>query len=102
MVIFPTILNYATDLSSSQDLGRNMGLYSAGVNVGLIVTPQLVFITADHWGVRSPWLLVAGAVTLSLISLTRMHVREHRLLADAAPLRVGAIATEKTGPPIAW
>jgi hypothetical protein len=42
---------------------RNLGYYSAGVNIGVMITPSLAFMLVSQPALPSPWLL-AGTILL--------------------------------------
>ncbi|MEU6819403.1 MFS transporter [Streptomyces atriruber] len=66
MIVFPALLHYVSEVSDPSVTGRNMGLYSAGVNVGLIAAPQLSLpLTADGHA-ATPWYVAGAAVGLAL------------------------------------
>ncbi|MEV6553268.1 MFS transporter [Streptomyces sp. NPDC051597] len=68
MIVFPALLHYVSEVSDPSVTGRNMGLYSAGVNVGLIAMPQLsLMLTDDGGSAASPWYLVGAALGVALV-----------------------------------
>jgi predicted MFS family arabinose efflux permease len=69
MIVFPSLLYYVSEVSAPQQMGRNMGLYSAGVNIGLMAAPQLALALGPQAGAQAWWLsgaLVAAALLLIL------------------------------------
>src|SRR5699024_12112151 len=62
MIVFPALMHYAGDISEPEIVGRNMGLYSAGVNVGLIAVPSLALTWANSMGHGSLWLIAAALI----------------------------------------
>ena len=63
MVVFPGITHYVSSISSRHTVDRNLGYYSAGVNIGVMITPPLAFMLMSQPSLPSPWLL-AGTVLL--------------------------------------
>lgn len=73
MIVFPALMHYASDISEPEIVGRNMGLYSAGVNVGLIVVPSLALIWASSIGPGSPWLIAAAVTGVATVLIVAVH-----------------------------
>lgn len=64
MIIFPSITHYVSEISTSGNMNRNLGLYSAGVNIGVMVTPAIaLYLSTPSLGL-SPWLIVGGSLML--------------------------------------
>ncbi|MGY2399566.1 MFS transporter [Pseudomonas sp. SDO5271_S396] len=63
MIVFPGITHYVSSISSRHTVDRNLGYYSAGVNIGVMITPSLAFMLVSRPELPSPWLL-AGTVLL--------------------------------------
>lgn len=63
MVVFPGITHYVSSISSRHTVDRNLGYYSAGVNIGVMITPPLAFMLMSQPSLPSPWLL-AGTILL--------------------------------------
>ena len=63
MIVFPGITHYVSSISSRDSVARNLGYYSAGVNIGVMVAPSLAFMLVSRPALPSPWLL-AGCVLL--------------------------------------
>lgn len=63
MIVFPGITYYVSSISSRDSVARNLGYYSAGVNIGVMVAPSLAFMLVSRPALPSPWLL-AGCVLL--------------------------------------
>lgn len=63
MIVFPGITHYVSSISSRDSVARNLGYYSAGVNIGVMVAPSLAFMLMARPALPSPWLL-AGCVLL--------------------------------------
>ncbi|QJI13704.1 MFS transporter [Pseudomonas sp. ADAK22] len=63
MIVFPGITHYVSSISSRHTVDRNLGYYSAGVNIGVMITPSLAFMLVSQPSLPSPWLL-AGTVLL--------------------------------------
>lgn len=62
MVVFPGLLSYLGSLSDGPHSGRNMGVFSAGVNIAFIISPHLVFRLSDWGGPGLPWIVIGGSV----------------------------------------
>lgn len=73
MIVFPALMHYASDISEPEIVGRNMGLYSAGVNVGLIAVPSVALISADNMGSGSPWLIAAALTGIATFLIVAVH-----------------------------
>jgi MFS family permease len=73
MVVFPTILSYISDLSEPETTPRNMGLFSASLNIGLILTPQLSLALTSAHGATAPWLAAGLVVGAALIVILLAH-----------------------------
>jgi len=67
MIVFPGMLTYASALSAPEVSARNMSLYSAGVNVALIATPQLALLLSGSGHPALPWIAAGSAVCLALL-----------------------------------
>ncbi|AZF39228.1 putative MFS-type transporter [Pseudomonas sp. R4-39-08] len=63
MIVFPGITHYVSSISSRHTVDRNLGYYSAGVNIGVMITPSLAFMLVSQPSLPSPWLL-AGTILL--------------------------------------
>ncbi|MGY2230431.1 MFS transporter [Pseudomonas tolaasii] len=63
MIIFPGITHYVSSISSRATVDRNLGYYSAGVNIGVMLAPSLAFMLMSRPALPSPWWL-AGCVLL--------------------------------------
>jgi len=63
MIVFPGITHYVSSISSRHTVDRNLGYYSAGVNIGVMITPSLAFMLVAQPSLPSPWLL-SGTVLL--------------------------------------
>jgi predicted MFS family arabinose efflux permease len=62
MIIFPSITHYISEISTADNLNNNLGLYSAGVNAGVMVTPAIaLYLSASELGI-SPWLIIGGVL----------------------------------------
>jgi len=68
MTIFPTILGYINSISSRQVVKRNLSLYSAGVNIGILLAPPIALgLTSVSGGL--PWILAGCGLLLSALFL---------------------------------
>lgn len=65
MIVFPALMSYAAEVSERQMVARNMGLYAAGVNLGLVVAAPLSLLLATDVGAGVPWLAAAGATLVA-------------------------------------
>lgn len=63
MIVFPGITHYISSISSRGTVDRNLGYYSAGVNIGVMIAPSLAFMLVSRPSLPSPWLL-AGFILL--------------------------------------
>jgi MFS family permease len=76
MIIYPSMLDHISAISPHRLKARNMGFYSAGMNLGVLVAPLLflplssVLDSTVSWGLVGALLLV-GLVAVSLLSGTR-------------------------------
>ena len=50
-------------IAGRHTVARTLGYYSAGVNIGVMITPPLAFMLMSQPSLPSPWLL-AGTVLL--------------------------------------
>lgn len=69
MVVFPGLLTYVSSLSGPEISDRNMSLYSAGVNVAFIATPQLALLLSSPESPELPWVAAGSAVCLAFLLL---------------------------------
>ncbi|MDX7992094.1 MFS transporter [Xenorhabdus littoralis] len=77
MIIFPTITHYISGISSSESVDRNLGFYSAGVNIGVMITPSIAFYMMEN-GFISPWLFIG--IVLLFISAFFVFVKKNKIL----------------------
>ncbi len=75
MIVFPSLTYYVSEVSEENTLARNMGLYSAGVNIGLIAAPPLAFMLATQSGLNI-WDYFAGSILLSIVAI--LLIRNNR------------------------
>ncbi|MEU7579839.1 MFS transporter [Streptomyces sp. NPDC041068] len=73
MIVFPALLHYVSEVSDPSVTGRNMGLYSAGVNVGVIAVPQLCLPLAAGGHASTPWYVVGAAVGIALVMIVAVR-----------------------------
>ncbi|MGW2975463.1 hypothetical protein ACWDBO_54585 [Streptomyces mirabilis] len=81
MMVFPGLMHCVSQLSSPATKSRNMSLYAAVMNAGLMVAPQLALILAARTGPASPWYLASftiGAALTGLLALTRRRTSHGR------------------------
>jgi len=69
MMVFPGLMHYVSRVSRPGTESRNLGLYSAVMNIGLITAPQLGLLLADHTGPSSPWYLAGCGIALALVAI---------------------------------
>ncbi|MFI9275787.1 MFS transporter [Kitasatospora sp. NPDC052896] len=69
MMVFPGLIHYVSQVSPPGRESRNLGLYSAVMNIGLITSPQLGLLLADHTGPSSPWYLAGCGIALALVTI---------------------------------
>jgi MFS family permease len=73
MILYPSMLDHISAISPHRLKARNMGFYSAGMNLGVLVAPLLflplssVLTSTVSWGLVGALLLV-GLVAVSLLS----------------------------------
>lgn len=106
MIVFPSLLSYISQLSDRSISNRNMSLYSAGVNIGLIATPQISLALRSQWNETTPWL--AAGFTIGAAFVLMLGARQSRYTwfveePDAGPVgqRIsegGAASDGDTGP----
>ncbi|MGJ0623612.1 MFS transporter [Xenorhabdus bovienii] len=82
MIIFPSITHYISGISSSENVDRNLGFYSAGVNIGVMITPSIAFYMMEKEFI-SPWLFV-GFVLLFISAFLVCIKRSKTLWKDNA------------------
>ncbi|UGY94323.1 MFS transporter [Streptomyces gobiensis] len=62
MIVFPSLLSYVSHLSDRSVANRNVGLYSAGANIGFIAAPQIGLVLTSDDSPGTPWLVTGLAV----------------------------------------
>ncbi|WP_347169577.1 MFS transporter [Pseudomonas salmasensis] len=72
MIVFPAITHYVSSISSRDSVGRNLGYYSAGVNIGVMIAPSLAFMLLARPTLPSPWLLTGCVLVLFAIAVGMM------------------------------
>lgn len=72
MVVFPGITHYVSSISSRHTVDRNLGYYSAGVNIGVMITPPLAFMLMSQPSLPSPWLLAGTVLLLFAVAVGMM------------------------------
>ena len=72
MIVFPAITHYVSSISSRDSVGRNLGYYSAGVNIGVMIAPSLAFMLLARPTLPSPWLLAGCVLLLFAIAVGMM------------------------------
>ncbi|MDC9581961.1 MFS transporter [Xenorhabdus sp. PR6a] len=76
MIIFPAITHYISGISSIENVDRNLGFYSAGVNIGIIITPSIAFYMMEN-NFISPWLFAGGILVFISIFLICVKKNKH-------------------------
>ncbi|WP_269858146.1 MFS transporter [Streptomyces sp. RPT161] len=66
MVVFPELTRCVSLVSSPATASRNMGMYAAVMNAGLMAAPQLALAVTAHAGPASPWYLAGAAIAVPL------------------------------------
>ncbi|PHM48646.1 MFS transporter [Xenorhabdus miraniensis] len=77
MIIFPAITHYISGISLRETVDRNLGFYSAGVNIGIMITPSIAFYMMENKFI-SPWLFIG--VILLFISVFLFLVKKNKIL----------------------
>ncbi|WP_369302155.1 MFS transporter [Pseudomonas sp. N2-5-1-1] len=72
MIVFPGITHYVSSISSRHTVDRNLGYYSAGVNIGVMITPSLAFMLVSQPSLPSPWLLAGTVLLLFAVAVGAM------------------------------
>jgi MFS family permease len=83
MIIFPALLDHISAITPHRLKARNMGFYSAGVNLGVLVAPLLFLPVSAVLDATGSWALVAGILAAGLAGITVLSSR-HRLWGDDA------------------
>ncbi|MEU6716816.1 MFS transporter [Nonomuraea sp. NPDC046802] len=70
-VVVQTTVAYTASISPSAELGRNLGIVTSGVVIGILGARVIAGVLADLWGWRSIYLALAIlAAVLALLTLT--------------------------------
>lgn len=69
MMVFPALMEHFGEISSSDDVASNMGIYSAGVSIGVLLAPPFSFWMASSNLALGPWLISSAMVALACISV---------------------------------
>ncbi|OKI02578.1 hypothetical protein A6A06_16325 [Streptomyces sp. CB02923] len=81
MMVFPGLIHYVSVLSPPAATSRNMGLYAAVMNVGLMAASQLALVVASYAGPSIPWYSAGAAIGVAAVVfhfLRRSDRRRHR------------------------
>ncbi|MFC7613523.1 MFS transporter [Actinokineospora soli] len=78
MIIFPVLLDHISVITPRRLKTRNMGYYSAGVNVGVIVAPMAFLPMAGVLPPVPAWGVVAAVLGVGMISVLVLSA-SHRL-----------------------
>lgn len=76
MIIFPSFPHYISGISAKENIARNMGLYSAGVNIGVMITPSLAFLFLNKTYLPSPWLSTGVVLLITFMLLIFIKNKE--------------------------
>ncbi|MCK0744263.1 MFS transporter [Chromohalobacter nigrandesensis] len=70
LIVFPSLLDYISKSSGKGKKSRNLGLHSAGVNIGIIFTPAIVSLLTVQTGDPSfAWVSAGALVFISMVML---------------------------------
>jgi MFS family permease len=69
MIIFPVLLDHISAITPHRLKSRNMGLYSAGVNLGVVLAPSLFLPLSAVLAPTVTWALVAGVLVVGLVAV---------------------------------
>jgi MFS family permease len=81
MIIFPALLDHISAITPHRLKARNMGFYSAGVNLGVLVAPLLFLPLSAVLDATGSWALVAGVLMIGLAGITVLS-SSHRTWGD--------------------
>ncbi|MET8368929.1 MFS transporter [Micromonospora profundi] len=82
MIVFPAMLDHVSAVSPAALKARNIGLYAAGVNVGVLAAPLLFLPLLAATDARVSWAVVAGVVALGMISVAALSSVKHLWTSD--------------------
>ncbi len=69
MITFPAMLDHVSAISPARLRARNIGLYAASFNVGILVAPLLFLPLLAVAGGGASWAVVAGFVALGMVAV---------------------------------
>jgi len=87
MIIFPALLDHISAITPHRLKARNMGFYSAGVNLGVLIAPLLFLPLSAVLDATGSWAAVAGVLVVGLIGLGLLSARQSTWGADERPAR---------------
>lgn len=82
MIVFPSLMHYVSSVSEPGISARNMGLYAAGVNVGLIAVPQVSLLLVTREGAESPWYLAGALIGVALLVIVAVRRNSYLWLTE--------------------
>lgn len=92
MIVFPGLMHYVSEVSDESVTSRNMGLYAAGVNLGVILTPQLALTVGQ--GATASWYAAGGVVLAALLVILLIRNNSYVWLPEGTrPDETGELAT---------
>ncbi|MET0415488.1 MAG: MFS transporter [Actinoplanes sp.] len=84
MITFPAMLDHISAVSPARLRARNIGLYAAGFNIGILVAPLLFLPLLAVTGAGTSWLVVAGVVALGLVAVATLSSVRNLWTSDQA------------------
>lgn len=90
MIVFPAMLDHVAAISPTALKARNIGLYAAGVNVGVLVAPLAFLPIAAKTDAVNAWALVAGTVALGMAGVTALSTHRRLWMHDTVAIPVDA------------
>jgi MFS family permease len=84
MIIFPALLDHISAITPHRLKARNMGFYSAGVNLGVLIAPLLFLPLSEVFDATGSWALVAGVLVAGLIGISVLSSRHRTWGEDVA------------------
>ena len=92
MIVFPSLLHYVSEVSDPSVTGRNMGLFSATVNLGLIMAPQISLALVGAYGPATPWYVAGGTILAALLIIVGIRNNSFVWLAEEQPVPARPVA----------
>jgi MFS family permease len=75
MIIFPALLDHISAITPHRLKSRNMGFYSAGVNLGVLIAPLLFLPLSAVLDATGSWAVVAGVLVVGLVGISLLSAR---------------------------